>query len=180
LCGDSPAIRYFVDEGFSVTAVDFIEEPLLSLMHGSCRDLLPATLLSVESSAAIRLPLSTERLSLICADIFNLPSSVSQAAYELMYDRAALIALPREARLPYASLIASLIAPGGCLLLEIVDMPGRGEAGPPYSVSRDEVSELFRQFSIVVEEITLPALPPERLRDKGVTEIIYSRLILRR
>ncbi len=180
LCGDSPAIRYLVDEGFSVTAVDFVEEPLLSLIHGSCRDLIPDALFSTESSNAISFPLLTPNLSLIQSDIFNLPSAVSDEAYNLVYDRAALIALPQEARIRYASLLANFTMLGGYLLLEVADMPGRGDAGPPYSVSRDEVFQLFAQFSPIAEETALPALAPEHFQKRGVTQMTFHRFIFRK
>lgn len=172
LCGDSPAVRFLYDAGFSVTGVEFVTEALHALILAQFRDLI-----SDGGTAAFSLPFITDRLELLNRDIFSLPATPS---FDLVYDRAALIALPREMRARYASLITDLIHPGGHLLLEATTMTGRGEKGPPFSVERDELDDLYRQFSLIIREETDPVAPPPNLAERGVSAVVHRRFLFRR
>lgn len=61
---------------------------------------------------------------------------------EAFYDRASLIALPPATRQRYAFHLAQLVPPGAKGLL-ISLQHCDGDAGPPYSVSQEEIDELF-------------------------------------
>lgn len=172
LCGDSPAVRFLYDAGFAVTGVEFIDEALRALVSSAFPELM-----STADTAPISLPIMTERLELLNRDIFSLPAVPS---FDLVYDRAALIALPREVRAPYAALISTIINPGGHLLLEATTMTGRGEKGPPFSVTRDEVATLYQDFSVIAEESTEPVAPSAPLAERGVVDVVHHRLLLKR
>lgn len=79
-------------------------------------------------------------VELWCGDFFHF--HIEQAAeIGAFYDRAALIALPPATRQRYAFHLAQLIPPGVKGLLITLTRPDAG--GPPYSVTADEVLELF-------------------------------------
>lgn len=81
-------------------------------------------------------------IELVCGDAFGLDAGVL-AGCTGVYDRAALIALPRDMRKPYVrALLARL--PLGCRgLLVTLDYPQHEKSGPPFSVDADEVQALY-------------------------------------
>ncbi|AUI85937.1 thiopurine S-methyltransferase [Vibrio azureus] len=85
-----------------------------------------------------------DELSIYCGDFFTAP--VAKA--DLVYDRAALVALPQEMRADYVNRLTQLLNPGGRILLITLDYPQDEMAGPPFSVPGGEVSELFKGYKI--------------------------------
>src|SRR5699024_5168055 len=62
---------------------------------------------------------------------------------EGVYDKAALIALPPERHQPYAELIQSLMQPGCRMLLDCLEYPPEEMSGPPFSVFKEELIQLY-------------------------------------
>ncbi len=85
-----------------------------------------------------------DELSIYTGDFFTAP--VAQA--DIVYDRAALIALPKEMRKEYASRIKQLLNPGGRILLVTLNYPQQEMAGPPFSVPVTEIEQLFAGYNI--------------------------------
>jgi len=80
-----------------------------------------------------------DELSLYVGDFFTAPLQ----PVELVYDRAAMIALPAGIRPIYADRIRSLLKTNGRMLLVTLDYPQEEMTGPPFSVPEQEVRELF-------------------------------------
>ncbi len=85
-----------------------------------------------------------DELSIYTGDFFTAP--VSQA--DIVYDRAALVALPQEMRLEYASRLKQLLNPGGRILLVTLNYAQQEMAGPPFSVPVNEVEQLFSGYKV--------------------------------
>ena len=66
----------------------------------------------------------------------------------VVYDRAALIALPPAMRKRYAERLAQRIEPGVEMLL--VSLEFAGDGGPPFSVPENEIRELFEPAFTVI------------------------------
>ncbi|MCH8863729.1 MAG: thiopurine S-methyltransferase [Proteobacteria bacterium] len=77
-----------------------------------------------------------------CGDFFALTAE-DLASVDAVYDRAALIALPPEMRAAYAAHMTRCLPPGAEMLLVTLEYPQAEMAGPPFSVSEEEVSELY-------------------------------------
>ena len=81
-------------------------------------------------------------IELVCGDAFGLDADVL-AGCTGVYDRAALIALPRDMREPYVDALLARL-PLGCRgLLVTLDYPQHEKSGPPFSVDADEVQALY-------------------------------------
>lgn len=81
-------------------------------------------------------------IELICGDAFALDES-ALADCTAIFDRAALIALPGEMRQRYVRELHARL-PTGCRgLLITLEYPQLEKAGPPFSVSEDEVLALY-------------------------------------
>lgn len=80
--------------------------------------------------------------TLMCGDFFDLQPA-DTAHIGGIYDRAALIALPRDMRPSYAQKLAELAAPGTSMLLVTMEYDQPAMDGPPFSVEAPEVHTLF-------------------------------------
>lgn len=85
-----------------------------------------------------------DELSIYAGDFFTAPLD----NYELIYDRAALIALPPQLRPLYADHIRNLLSPNGKILLVGLDYVQTEMQGPPFSVPEQEVRSLFPEMKI--------------------------------
>jgi thiopurine S-methyltransferase len=91
-------------------------------------------------------------VELICGDAFALDAEVLGGC-NAFYDRAALIALPPEMRVPYVRELHARL-PRGCLgLLIALEYPQHQKAGPPFSVPEAEVHALYeRDWTVAILE----------------------------
>ncbi|WP_028024108.1 thiopurine S-methyltransferase [Enterovibrio calviensis] len=85
-----------------------------------------------------------DEVSIYSGDYFSAPL----AQYPLIYDRAALIAMPDDLRQQYVERLLSLLKPGGRILLVTLDYPQAQMDGPPFSVTADDVHSLFEGYKI--------------------------------
>jgi thiopurine S-methyltransferase len=81
-------------------------------------------------------------IELICGDAFALDADALRGC-AAVFDRAALIALPPELRVRYVRELYARL-PSGCRgVLVTLEYPQEERAGPPFSVSEEEVIRLF-------------------------------------
>ncbi|TLE14368.1 thiopurine S-methyltransferase [Vibrio cholerae] len=80
-----------------------------------------------------------DELTLFTGDFFTAPVE----SVDLVYDRAALVALPQEMRAEYAQRVLQLLKPGGRILLVSMDYVQTELLGPPFSVPEAEIRTLF-------------------------------------
>lgn len=120
------------------------------------------------------------RLRVLCGDFFSLqPEMLADTA--LAHDRAALIALPPDARRCYAAKMAELLPPGCLTLLITYDYPQAEMDGPPYSVSASEVERLYgAAFDITLVREFDGLTPRPRFQHKGLTRLTERVHLLRR
>lgn len=85
-----------------------------------------------------------DELSIYTGDYFTAPLQ----SVDIVYDRAALVALPEEMRADYVARLKALLNPGGRILLVTLDYDQQELSGPPFSVAEDEVRQLFSGFSV--------------------------------
>lgn len=91
--------------------------------------------------------LTGANIQLLAGDFFALTSQ-DLTQYPLIYDRAALIALPQAMRETYVAHLRSLYPNGGKLFLLTLEYPLAELVGPPFAVHQDEVEHLFGGCSI--------------------------------
>ncbi len=85
-----------------------------------------------------------DELSIYVGDFFTAPLSKA----DIVYDRAALVALPESMRVQYAEHLKSLLSDKGRILLVTLDYVQEEMSGPPFNVHEDEVTRLFSGFKI--------------------------------
>lgn len=111
----------------------------------------------------------------LVGDFFDATPNVV-GIFDAAYDRAALTAVDPPMRRKYVDVLASLLAPGAPVLLVTMTYDQKLVAGPPWSLSDDEVRALFAA-SFDVERIEArDAEPSPRMKEAGATvvETIWS------
>lgn len=162
LCGKSLDLHWLAARGHRVIGVEASE---LAVQAFFAEQQLMPSLTRVESFRCYQY----QRLQIYCGDFFALPAAVL-AGCQYIYDRAALIALPEPLRLRYASYLQQLLPVANTLLLTLL-YPQAQMSGPPFSVSEQDIQQLFPAASqrLLLDHDILPHEP--RFAAKGVTHL---------
>ena len=97
-------------------------------------------------------------------------------AYDFIYDRASLVALPPSMRKSYAQIIKQSLKVGGKCLLIVYEYDQAKMEGPPFSVEMSEIHELYAdQCSIQLLEGQRPIKEGARLSalEESLKQIVY-------
>ena len=142
LCGKTVDMVYLANlcqevygvEGIQTALVEFAEE------HPDCQ--------IVNQGAAVH---GFERwegpkIKLLKGDYFQLSTQNTNGKFEAIYDRASMVAIDPALRQDYVQIISNLIAPGGIVMLVVLERVGPPEfvqKGPPFSIPEEAVQELY-------------------------------------
>lgn len=173
LCGKSLDMLWLAGQGYRVTGIELSER--------AAEDFFAENHLACERMCADGVTIYRgEMVDIWSTDIFSV-AMTDLPGVDAVYDRAALIALPPEMRPAYAEHLAGLVRDGTPVLLITLEYPQQEMNGPPFSVTGDEVEELFsRTFQIehLLQEERLSKEP--RFRKKGLTRMEEQVYVLRK
>lgn len=135
LCGKARDLWWLSQRGHPVIGVELSEI--------ACREFFEEASVKVEAKPGGPFTRYVHNdLQLWCGDFFQLmPGDLS--AIQLVYDRAALIALPPEMRPGYAAHLTAILPGQAEMLLITLDYRNDEMQGPPFNVSDAEVRELY-------------------------------------
>ncbi len=171
LCGKSVDMRWLRERGCTVTGVELSG---IAVREFFSEQEIAA---SRRDDGAFQI-LEGGGIKLLCGDIFALDTTHT-ANISAVYDRAALIALPREMRIRYVEHLESLLAPGIPMLLLTFEYPAHEIDGPPFSVDEAEVRALYAGRREVTRLETLNRLEDEaRLAERGLTKLEEHAFLL--
>lgn len=134
LCGKTRDIGWLLSEGRAVAGVELAEQAVDELFEEL--GLRPDT--STVGNLTRR---SARDIDIFVGDFFDL-SRETLGRVDAIYDRAALVALPRAMREQYAAHLKEITSAAPQLLLTF-EYDEAAIEGPPFSVSADEVRELY-------------------------------------
>jgi thiopurine S-methyltransferase len=148
LCGKSLDMVWLAQQGHEVLGVELSQKALDEFLIENGIDAKPHR---SENYCGYELP----SMTLLCGDFFDLTSAHCDKV-SVVYDRAALVALPPEMRKLYVNHLKSILPTGTRQLLVTMEYDQSKLQGPPFSVSENEVRELYTGFDIEkVEESNL-------------------------
>ncbi|NNN43598.1 MULTISPECIES: thiopurine S-methyltransferase [Vibrio] len=117
-----------------------------------------------------------DEICLYTGDIFTAPIH----PVDIIYDRAALVALPESMWNEYANRLLSLLNPGGRILLVTLDYPQNELTGPPFSVTEKAIRRLFTGLSVTqLHRDELGAQHPKRAK-KGLSRFAEEVWLIER
>lgn len=120
----------------------------------------------------------SENIQLWQGDFFKL-NSTWLPPVNVIYDKAALIALPPDRRKVYAKIIMDCCTSSTQMLVSTFEYPQKEMNGPPFSVFRDELIKLYgSQFTIelLYEESILDEVP--KFRQWGLSSYLREKCYL--
>lgn len=157
LCGKSLDMDWLLSEGHEVIGSDIAEK--------AQQDYLITHSEPISYTEKDKLKFAWQgRLLFVAGDILHLDPDMLRSV-DAVYDRAALIALPRAVRQNYALFLANCLKPGAKMLLVTRQAP-QEKLSPPFNVSAAEVEALY------AINFTLEHLLKEERAD-GVIEEVF-------
>lgn len=114
----------------------------------------------------------------LCGDFFDLGPE-DMAGVKAVYDRAAMVALPLEMRERYVKHLLDILPHAAQILLVTFDYPQAEMQGPPFALSAEEVTALYREHAEIrlLEQIDVLAQNP-RFQKRGLTRLQESIYLL--
>jgi len=168
LCGKSEDLRWLAERGHDVVGVEFslIAAKAFAAEQG---------MTFIESHEPPFTVLRGEKVTFYVGDFFNVTPGIV-GTFGLLYDRAALIALPPEVRPAYVEHLSRLFSKAGKALLIGLEYDPSQMHGPPFAVAEAEVRRLFKDLRCekLLQYDCLESEP--RFKARGVTwmkEVVY-------
>jgi thiopurine S-methyltransferase len=135
LCGKTLDLVWLAQQGYQVVGVEL--SPLAVQAFFTENNITP------QRSQLGKLEYwQSENISLLCGDFFHLTPDIL-GRVDAVYDRASLIALPPQMRQRYVTKMAE-ICPSVPKFLITLDYDQSKMDGPPFSVTENEVRELYQ------------------------------------
>lgn len=135
LCGKTLDIAWLLSQGYRVAGAELSEFAIQQLFDEM--DITPE-IVELENLKLYR----AEDIDIFVGDIFDLTPNLL-GAVDAIFDRAALFALPEQVRIQYTQHLITLTQTAPQLLITFVYDQDK-MAGPPFSVSGDEVARHYQ------------------------------------
>lgn len=173
LCGKARDIAWLADQGFEVIGVE-----LSSIAIESFFTELKLFYQQIESDRFIIR--KAQNITLLEGDYFDLKSEDLQDC-QLIFDRAALIAIDQTHRAKYCQHMKNITPGCNNMLLITLDYDQAVMQGPPFAVPQSEVFEHYQNdYKIEVLEKNEVVDEQPRWRDKGLVSLIETVYELKR
>ena len=168
LSGSTPLIKYFHDKGHSVTAVEFSQ--------AAVKDLKTSLFSNFEFVVSNNIH-KTNRLEIHESNFLEFNSANE---FDLIYDRAAFVAIEPKDRKKYASILSSTLKTQGLLYITLFEWGTNDQYGPPYTSPLAEVEKLFSNFIKVSSRRITEKEVSEKMKNAGIFEFYYTHTIFRK
>lgn len=163
LCGKTLDIGWLLSRGFRVAGAEL---SAVAIEHLFVDLNVTPTITKVGTLDHYHAP----QLDIFVGDIFNVtPERLGPV--DAVYDRAALVALPQQMRARYTAHLASLTAQAPQLLISF-EYDQQAMEGPPFSVTTEEIQQLYGQRYDITVLASLDV--PGSLKGRcPATELVY-------
>lgn len=163
LCGKTQDLLFLAEQSKQVIGIEASELAARAFF-------IENSLVVSEERTLKGLQLSSANIIILVADFFAL-NAQDVGDIDVIYDRAALIALPSELRSKYANQLKQWMSPKTRQLLITLHYQQSEMAGPPFSVDMQELAQLYAGYSIErFCEHEIIELEP-RFKDKGLSSL---------
>ena len=170
LCGKSLDMLWMSQQGHKVIGIEFSEKAVISFFDENNLDYTTKIIREKKHYYS-------NNIEIICSDIFELtPADIGHV--DAVYDYACLVALPSKKRELYSKQIIKISNISTKMLVISVEFMGDAFKGPPYSVSPNEIKQLFANCKITLLDCSSDDSVPEHLRENGVNRMKISVYLL--
>ncbi|MEM9171201.1 MAG: thiopurine S-methyltransferase [Pseudomonadota bacterium] len=161
LCGKSQDLLWLANQGLSVTGIELSQSAVEGFFSEN-----GLTASSAASGSLVEYRCDSLPITLYQGDFFDLPDAVINDC-DLVFDRAALIALPPPMRVDYVARFADALGQHACIAL--ITLEHTNTKNPPFSVSEDAVRALYQDRF----DIQTLGTQTEMFRDAEATNVLY-------
>ncbi|MBN4063784.1 thiopurine S-methyltransferase, partial [Cardiobacterium sp. AH-315-I02] len=171
LCGKSKDMLWLSQNGYTVFAVECSDRAVKDFFEDNA---LNYKLAKKDHYGLYQSSDLTSMIEILQGDFFSLQKKDLDDVTDI-FDRASLVALPVEMRKKYADKMAELQKPKQRTLLVTLTFDPSEMNGPPFSVTEDEVHELYSaNFSI--EKLCFKDVLDEEtgLKNRGLTALVET------
>ncbi len=169
LCGKSLDLAWLASSGFSVLGIECSERAV--------NDFFNNQVIAVETHQTDTFNVyQSGNVKILHGDFFAL-DRVDLKSVKAVYDRASLVALPENLRQKYVDLLTDLLAKKMDILLITLEYNQSKMNGPPFSVSQNEVMQLYKpafDVELIDQQDVLDEYP--KFKERGLdylTECVY-------
>jgi thiopurine S-methyltransferase len=160
LCGKSLDLLWLAERGLDVTGIEMSTVAIETFFAEQ-------RLEYEKVSGALDCYCAREReIRLYRGDFFEF----SGEPFDAVYDRGALVAIPRDVRPHYAAHLDTLLRAHAFRFLVTLEYDQVRVAGPPFALMPDEVRRYWPQLRRVAAHDDIDNCPP-KFRDAGVNEV---------
>ncbi|WP_234567555.1 thiopurine S-methyltransferase [Rhodohalobacter sp. 614A] len=172
LCGKSKDLLFLAEHCEKVVGVEISE---LAVHQFLKENKLEANITSFANFSIYK----TGNIEIWQGDFFKLPGH-KFPPFDLVYDKAAMIALPPDMRRTYVSKVLELVSVHTQILLHLFDYPQEEMTGPPFSVPVTEVKDYFgKHFTIdILERNELGINYYKKFQNRGLNSYFIEILSL--
>ncbi len=168
LCGKSNDMLWLLEQGYKVLGVELSNKAVEEFFTEN--QLEP----EITEKNTGKEPFKCYRfsdLTILCGDFFSL-TSADLRFVSAVYDRASLIALPAELRQQYSVHLKEILSKNAQTLLITLEYPQEEMNGPPFSVSAQEINDLYAS-KYQIEKLNEQRILEEndRFKKKGLTSL---------
>jgi len=171
LCGKSVDLKWLQEQGHTVLGIELSEVAARAFFkeNGYAAKISGGAIFKHYEASGIRI---------LCGDFFDL-SREDVTNIMAVYDRAAMVALPPEMRVPYVSQLLNILPPATQILLVTFDYPQAEMAGPPFALTAGEVEALYGKHADIrlLAQVDVLAQNP-RFQKRGLTRLQESIYLL--
>jgi|ERR1712130_81260 len=147
LCGKTVDLIWLVEQGVHVVGAEFSELAVKNFFTENAIDFNVTDFdhYSIYSS-------KDERLKIYRGDLFAMPESPGLSRFDLVWDRASMVAINPPDRVKYAQKIKSLLNENGQILLQAL-VREEGRSGPPHTLTKEQISNAYVGLGIGITEL---------------------------
>jgi thiopurine S-methyltransferase len=161
MCGKSPDLLWLVKRGHDVAGVELSEIAVRDFFSENAIEY------QIEKDGCLdRYSAADRSLTLYCGDYFDFEDS----AFDALYDRGALVALPVDLRERYVKHTKSLLRAGASKMIITLEYDQAAVNGPPFSVPKEEISNYWDDLVCVSKKDDIDNCPP-KFRAAGLTDV---------
>lgn len=154
-CGKSVDMIWLAEQGFHVIGVELVEEAVLAFFKENDLDFTMTPHLNYSSVRFYRSKINKQTITIITGDMFALTDK-DLGEIDGVYDRAALIALPKDMRETYSAQVQALTQNAPQLIITL-NYDQNAWEGPPFSVKPKQVLDYYQNNYVITKIFDTPS-----------------------
>ena len=164
LCGKSADLHWLSGKGYSVLGVEFSDIAVKAFFDEQ-------NIKHTITPSATHQRYASDSIEILLGDFFTLKNDEMDDVTDV-FDRASLIALPEDMRRQYVMKMTEMLKTGTRTLLITLAYDQDEMDGPPFSVTEEEVIDLYADHYKIDKLIVKDTLNDEpRFRERGLTSL---------